>query len=165
MRWNRSARRLPVTTRFLPYGHKLGFGLVGAAALDAQRAPATARLAAWDVVRYDQQGCYSPHVFYVERGGRVSPREFAQYLAARTRQPAATASRAGPCRWKMRRRSPAGASGVELQALSPAAGGDELIGEDGAAWAVAYTDAAAGAGTHGVESQRPGRRGRCAGLR
>ena len=37
------------------------------------RAPATARLAAHDVMRYDQQGCYSPHVFYVERGGKVAP--------------------------------------------------------------------------------------------
>ena len=33
-------------------------------------------------MRYDQQGCYSPQLFYVERGGRVSPREFAQYLAS-----------------------------------------------------------------------------------
>ena len=56
-------QRLPVTTRFLPHGHKLGFGLVGATALDTLKAPALARLAAWDVMRYDQQGCYSPHVF------------------------------------------------------------------------------------------------------
>lgn len=75
-------RRLPVTTRFLPHGHKLGLGLVSAAALDTLKAPALARQAAWDVARYDQQGCYSPHVFYVERGGAVSPRAFAAYLAA-----------------------------------------------------------------------------------
>ena len=75
-------RRLPVTTRFLPHGHKLGFGLIGAQALDTFKAPAMARLAAWDVMRYDQQGCYSPHVFYVQRGAPVSPRAFADYLAA-----------------------------------------------------------------------------------
>jgi hypothetical protein len=75
-------RRLPVTTRFLPHGHKLGFGLIGAQALDTLKAPAMARLAAWDVMRYDQQGCYSPHVFYVQRGAPVSPRAFADYLAA-----------------------------------------------------------------------------------
>ncbi|HZY16517.1 MAG TPA: acyl-CoA reductase, partial [Ramlibacter sp.] len=74
--------QVPVTTRFLGHGHKLGFGLVGRAALDAQRAPALARRAAHDIVRYEQQGCYSPHQFYVERGGRVAPRVFAQYLAA-----------------------------------------------------------------------------------
>jgi hypothetical protein len=75
-------RQLPVDVQFLGYGHKLGFGLIGRPALDALRGPATARLAARDVVRYDQQGCYSPHVFYVERGAAVSPREFAQYLAS-----------------------------------------------------------------------------------
>ena len=75
-------RRLPVTTRFLPHCHKLGFGLIGAQALDTLKAPGMARLAAWDVMRYDQQGCYSPHVFYVQRGAPVSPRAFADYLAA-----------------------------------------------------------------------------------
>ena len=75
-------RRLPVTTRFLPHGHKLGFGLIGTQALDTLKAPGMARLAAWDVMRYDQQGCYSPHVFYVQRGAPVSPRAFADYLAA-----------------------------------------------------------------------------------
>ena len=75
-------RRLPVTTRFLPHGHKLGFGLIGAQALDTLKAPSLARLAAWDVMRYDQQGCYSPHVFYVQRGAAVAPRAFADYLAA-----------------------------------------------------------------------------------
>lgn len=75
-------RRLPVTTRFLPHGHKLGFGLIDAQALDTFKAPAMARLAAWDVMRYDQQGCYSPHVFYVQRGAPVSARAFADYLAA-----------------------------------------------------------------------------------
>lgn len=75
-------RRLPVTTRFLPHGHKLGFGLIGAQALDTLKAAGMARLAAWDVMRYDQQGCYSPHVFYVQRGAPVSPRAFTDYLAA-----------------------------------------------------------------------------------
>jgi hypothetical protein len=75
-------QRLPVTTRFLAHGHKLGFGVVSASALDALKAPALARRAAWDVVRYDQQGCYSPQVFYVQRGGQVSPRAFADYVAA-----------------------------------------------------------------------------------
>ena len=69
--------RVPVTTRFLPYGHKVSFGAISRTALDTRKT----HQAAYDVVRYDQQGCYSPHVFFVERGGRVSPRDFAQYLA------------------------------------------------------------------------------------
>jgi hypothetical protein len=40
-----------------------------------------ARQAARDVARYDQQGCYSPQVFYVQRGAPVSPRDFAHHLA------------------------------------------------------------------------------------
>jgi hypothetical protein len=132
-------RQLPVTTRFLPYGHKLGFGLIGVAALDPLRGPATARLAAHDVMRYDQQGCYSPHVFYVERGGKVSPREFAQYLASELanlqqrfpRRALALEDAAAVAGWRQ---------ASELQLL--AAGGGELIGGDGAAWGVAYSDAA-----------------------
>lgn len=137
-------RRLPVTTRFLPYGHKLGFGLVSASALDTLRAPATARLAAWDVMRYDQQGCYSPHVFYVERGGRVSPRQFAQYLASELanlqnrfpRRALALEDSAAVAGWRQ---------AIELQAMAAGGGlGGELIGEDGAAFGVAYTDEAKG---------------------
>ncbi len=74
--------RAPVTTRFLPHGHKLSFGMVSCAALALRKGQATARQAALDVARYDQQGCYSPHVFYVQRGAAVSPQEFAQHLAS-----------------------------------------------------------------------------------
>lgn len=129
--------RLPVTTRFLPYGHKLGFGLVSRAALDAQRAPVTARMAAHDIVRYEQQGCYSPHVFYAERGGKVSPREFAQYLASELanlqrrfpRRAAALEDTSAIAAWRQ---------SSELKALS--AQGDDLIGAADAPWAVAYAD-------------------------
>ncbi len=73
--------RVPVTTRFLPHGHKLSFGIVSTAALSVHKGPGVARQAALDVVRYDQQGCYSPHVFYVQRGGALSPQDFAHHLA------------------------------------------------------------------------------------
>jgi len=129
--------QVPVTTRFLGYGHKLGFGLVGRSALDAQRAPATARLAAHDIVRYEQQGCYSPHQFYVERGGKVAPREFAQYLAAELanlqqrfpRRALALEEAAALAGWRQ---------SAELQAL----GGDgvELLGDAQAAWSVVHSE-------------------------
>ena len=128
-------RRLPVTTRFLPHGHKLGFGLVGAQALDALKAPAVARLAAWDVMRYDQQGCYSPHVFYVERGAAVAPRAFADHLAAElanlqrrfARRPLALEEGAAVARWQQTAEWGGGAD-------------DLLIGPADAAWSVAYCD-------------------------
>ncbi len=73
--------RIPITTRFLPFGHKISFGLISNSTLDSQKAWRIAHQAAYDVVRYDQQGCYSPHLFYVQNGGRVSPRELARYMA------------------------------------------------------------------------------------
>ena len=75
-------QRVPVTTRFLPHGHKLSFGMVSCAALSLRRARTIATQAALDVVRYEQQGCYSPQMFYVQRGAQVSPQEFAQSLAS-----------------------------------------------------------------------------------
>ncbi len=74
-------QRMPAGVRFLPHGHKLSFGLIAASSLSARRGPELALAAAQDVARHDQGGCYSPHVFYVQRGGRVSPREWAELLA------------------------------------------------------------------------------------
>ncbi|MFC7060308.1 acyl-CoA reductase [Halobacillus seohaensis] len=73
--------RVPLTTRLLPFGHKISFGIVSEAGLDGRKTWKIAHDAAYDVIRYDQQGCYSPHVFYVQRGGRVSPKDFAYFLA------------------------------------------------------------------------------------
>lgn len=140
-------RRLPVTTR-LPHGHKLGLGLIAAAALDTLKAPSVARLAAWDVMRYDQQGCYSPHVFYVERGAAVSPRAFADYLAAEL----ANLQRRFPRRTLELEEGSAVAGwqqAIEWRAMAGAAGaagagdseGDEmLIGANDAPWSVAFSD-------------------------
>lgn len=131
-------QQLPVTTRFLPHGHKLSVGLVSAAALDAQHLPAVARAAALDVVRYEQQGCYSPHTYYVARGGRVSPREFAQALAGElsalqykfARRALSLEEAASVAGWRQ---------GQELKGQD---GSVELIGDAGAPWAVAYADRA-----------------------
>lgn len=131
---------VPVTTRFLGYGHKLGFGIVGRAALDAHKAPATARLAAHDIVRYEQQGCYSPHLFYVQRGGRVEPRAFAHYLAAELanlqqrypRRALVLEEAAAVSGWRQ---------SAELQSLSRE--GWEVLGAPDAAWAVVYSESAA----------------------
>ena len=72
---------VPPGRRFVAYGHKLSFGVVGREWLSAVRAPEAAARAGYDLAKYDQQGCLSPHLFYVERGGQVGPREFAGLLA------------------------------------------------------------------------------------
>ena len=89
-------RQMPPGVRFLPHGHKISFGAIGCEALSATRAPHTARLAAEDVVRHEQQGCYSPQVFYVEHGGQASAQEFAERLAAELQQLASRFPRPQP---------------------------------------------------------------------
>jgi hypothetical protein len=72
--------RVPITTRYLPYGHKLSFAMVGAEALDQDKSWTLAHAVAVDIMRYDQHGCYSPQVVFVETGGRSSAREFARMI-------------------------------------------------------------------------------------
>jgi hypothetical protein len=72
----------PAGARFLGYGHRLSFGIAAREALAAEGAAALADAAALDVATFDQQGCVSPHLYYVEEGGATSPRTFAALLAA-----------------------------------------------------------------------------------
>ncbi len=75
-------QQVPASARFLGYGHRLSFGLIGREALtDARQARQLAARAAYDVAKFDQQGCVSPHLFYVEEGGAVTPRDWASLLA------------------------------------------------------------------------------------
>jgi hypothetical protein len=74
------AIRRRVHGRFLGYGHKISFSLIDKGSLtDAQP---LARRVAYDVALFDQQGCLSPQLLYVEAGGAVSPQQFAALLAA-----------------------------------------------------------------------------------
>lgn len=62
------------------HGPRVSVSCVTREALTASRYGDLARRAARDVSLYDQQGCLSPHAIYVERGGRVSPGDFASAL-------------------------------------------------------------------------------------
>jgi hypothetical protein len=74
-------RRLPRNTRFLGYGHRLSFAYVASGVLSGLNAPKIVAHAAADVVAWNQLGCLSPHVIYVEHGGSVSAEQFAGMLA------------------------------------------------------------------------------------
>lgn len=74
-------RRLPVTTRFLGYGHRVSFGYVAQEVLSGFGVQKLVSRAAEDVVAWDQLGCLSPHVIYVESGGVMAPDQFAELLA------------------------------------------------------------------------------------
>lgn len=73
--------RLPARTRFLGYGHRASFGYIASDVLTTFNAPKVVARAAEDVVAWDQLGCLSPHVIYVQSGGGVSAVQFAGQLA------------------------------------------------------------------------------------
>jgi len=75
-------RQLPAQTRFLGYGHRVSFGYVTHELLSSHGAKKIAASAAADVAAWDQQGCLSPHLYYIERGGATTPELFAELLAA-----------------------------------------------------------------------------------
>lgn len=68
--------RIGPDTRLIVHGPKLSLGIVGRKATLAA-APGIASATA----AYDQQGCVSPHVIYVERGGELEPRDLARAVA------------------------------------------------------------------------------------
>jgi hypothetical protein len=64
--------RLPPRVRFIGYGHRVSFGYVAGDVLTPLHAKKIIARAADDVVAWDQLGCLSPHVFYVQSGGGVA---------------------------------------------------------------------------------------------
>lgn len=74
-------RRLPSKVRFLGYGHRVSFGYIAQEMLAGHQVKQLVAHAARDVVAWNQLGCLSPHVFYVERGGRIPGKVFAEMLA------------------------------------------------------------------------------------
>jgi hypothetical protein len=72
----------PRHARFVGYGHKLSLAIVFKGSVTAEKLPALATAAAFDVSVYDQQGCLSPHVFYVEAGAREFAVALAEAMAA-----------------------------------------------------------------------------------
>lgn len=129
--------RTPITTRCLAYGHKISFGLVSRDALDTGKAWGVAHRAAYDVIRYDQQGCYSPHAFFVERGGKVSPREFSKYVANELacferkfpRRTLSIEEAGGVAAWR---------HDEEMKASS--ASGRDIMGDAAGTWSTVYTE-------------------------
>jgi Acyl-CoA reductase (LuxC) len=73
--------QLPIKIRFLGYGHRVSFGYVAGEDLFGSSAKKIVSRAVDDVVAWNQLGCLSPHVIYVQLGGEVSPDQFAELLA------------------------------------------------------------------------------------
>jgi hypothetical protein len=73
--------RAPITARFVAYHHRMSLGVVGREALGPDLLHRTASEVAGAVAFFDQRGCVSPHVVYVEKGGASDARAFMEDLA------------------------------------------------------------------------------------
>ena len=78
---NSIRQRLPLTKRLIGYGHRVSFGYVEKQANEIMGTQAIISHAADDVVAWNQCGCLSPHVIYVEQFGTLKPERFAEMLA------------------------------------------------------------------------------------
>ncbi|HNQ74432.1 MAG TPA: acyl-CoA reductase [Verrucomicrobiota bacterium] len=88
-------RELPHPIRFLGHGHRLSFGYVARDLLNLAEVDHLVRAAADDVTAWDQLGCLSPHVFFVQNGGALAPEQFAAKLAGELERCERTAPRGG----------------------------------------------------------------------
>ncbi|HYR69130.1 MAG TPA: acyl-CoA reductase [Candidatus Dormibacteraeota bacterium] len=75
-----SRQSQPDAVRVL-HGPKVSVSYIERRALTYAALRGLAARAALDISLYDQQGCLSPHAFYVERRGEVTPGKFAEVLA------------------------------------------------------------------------------------
>ncbi len=74
--------RLPPTTPLVAYHHRLSIGAVAREHLDTlAQAEAVARKAARSVATFDQRGCVSPQIIWVEEGAPTKPVTWAKLLA------------------------------------------------------------------------------------
>jgi hypothetical protein len=67
--------------RFVAYGHRVSMAYVANGVLTGLNTTKVVARAATDVMAWNQLGCLSPHVIYVEEGGMTSPDKFAELLA------------------------------------------------------------------------------------
>ncbi len=127
--------RVAADRPLIAYRHRMGIGVLGREALLREGTPGTARQAARSVALFDQRGCVSPQVFFVEEGGEVDPRTWATSLATALEELEKTlpSGRVAP------------REGVALQQLRGIAEAEEGIGKGavlhggaGAPWTVLY---------------------------
>lgn len=78
----RSVRaRVPAGARVVEHGPRLSLAVVAREELAGDSARRVAAEIARATATFDQQGCVSPHMVYLERGGELEPAEFAALVA------------------------------------------------------------------------------------
>ncbi len=121
------------------HGPKVSVAYISSASLTRSALGSLVSRAAYDVALYDQQGCLSPHAFYVERGGEVVPAAFASALGG-----ALDALREG-----LPRAEPSAEQSARVQLYRAQAQFDEAVGNrgtrvlassNGTDWTLVYED-------------------------
>lgn len=74
-------QRLPSHIRFLGYGLRVSFAFVAQELLSGLHARKIAERLSRDIAAWNQLGCLSPHLVYVQSGGTLAPDSFAELLA------------------------------------------------------------------------------------
>ena len=67
--------------KFIGYGQKVSLAYIQKDMLSRAMARELAKSAAQDIASWNQLGCLSPHIIYIEKGGAVSPELFSGMLA------------------------------------------------------------------------------------
>lgn len=131
--------RLPPSTPLVAYHHRISAGAVGRGRLEREgEARSLAHHAAEAVSAYDQRGCVSPHVIWVEEGGAVTPGRWAELLAEAMEGVAADLP-PGPVPEEVAARIHQLRGAAELQ--SAAKTGHEVLAPDHSGWTVLYEPA------------------------
>jgi hypothetical protein len=69
------------TAKIIPFVRGISLGIIGKEMLTNDEVEEIALQAALAVCMYDQRNCFSPQLYYVEKGGKISPEEFSRILA------------------------------------------------------------------------------------
>ena len=74
-------QQVPAHKKFLSYGHKVGFAIIGKETLTPEYYQDIVKRLVDDITIYDQQACLASQTVFIENGGQISPKEIAQALA------------------------------------------------------------------------------------
>ncbi|MCI2862836.1 acyl-CoA reductase LuxC [Staphylococcus hominis] len=83
---NEVSKRIPVTKRFLSYNEKISLAIISKEALKPNKVKSLAQDIALEIIRYDQQGCYSPQMIFIESSLKITPKMFAQMIKSALQQ-------------------------------------------------------------------------------
>ncbi len=116
---------IPPQTKTIIYGPKVSLGIIARENISRE----VAVDAAWDIALYDQKGCLSPHLYYVEESGKNTALTFSMWVAEALET---IPLPKGPT-------APEDASAIQqLRGTIPLKGGTVFASKKGVDWTVLY---------------------------